>query len=485
MARNHVAANLLMMFFIIGGIFMGFSIKQAVFPEIDLDIVMISVVYPGAGPEEIEEGIILKIEENISGINEIKKITSTASEGVGTVIAEITAGEDTDLVLQDIKNEVDRINTFPQEAEKPLITKLVARNEVINVVVSGDVPERSLTEQAETIRDELLDFKEITQAEIRGVRPYEISIEVPEENLRALGLTLEQIAQRVRQGSVDLPAGSVETSAGEILLRTKEKRYRSAGYEDITIVEKNDGTELKLGEIASVTDGFKETDIYSSLDGKPSAMVQVFRVADQKPLQISKVVRDYVDEKSQFLPESLNLSIWNDTSELYRSRLNLLLKNAFIGLILIFIVLGMFMQLRLAAWVMLGIPISFLGAMFVMPSLDVSVNMLSLFAFILALGIVVDDAIVVGENIFTHRGMSDSYTDASINGAKEVGRPVIFAVMTTVAAFSPLIFVQGMMGKFIKVIPFVVIPILLVSLIESLLILPAHLSLGQPGRAKS
>jgi multidrug efflux pump subunit AcrB len=482
MAHNHVAANLMMMIFIVGGLITAFSIKQEVFPEIEFDIVLVTVAYPGAGPEEVEDGIILKIEENLSSISGIKEIKSVATEGFGSVTAEVLQGEDIDIILQDIKAEVDRITTFPEEAEKPVITKLANRHEVVSLMVYGDAPERSLREQAEDIRDELLAIPEITQVDLKGVRPYEISIEVKEESLQRYGLTLGRIAERIKHASVDLPGGAVKSRGGEVLIRTKEKRYKGQEYADIAILEQSDGTELKLGDIAKVRDGFQETDQFARLDGLPAAMIAVYRVGDQKPLEISNIVKEYVEQKGRLLPESIGLAVWNDFSDIYRSRLNLLLKNAFIGLILIFLVLGLFLQIRLAMWVMLGIPISFLGALLIMPSFDVSINMLSLFAFILALGIVVDDAIVVGENVYTHRGMKKPYINAAVDGAIEVGRPVIFSVLTTVAAFLPLVFVSGSMGKFIRVIPFVVIPILLVSLVESLLILPAHLSFGKPMR---
>ncbi len=462
---------------------MSFAIKQEIFPEIALDIVKVTVPYPGVGPEEVEDGIILKIEENLSSLTGIKEIRSVANEGVGSVTAEILHGEDVDVMLQDIKAEVDRITTFPEDAEKPVVTKVANRREVVSIVVYGNASERSLREQAEAIRDDLLAMPGITQVDLRGVRPYEISIDAREEDLSRYGLTLGRIAERIRQASIDVPGGSVKSKGGEVLIRTKEKRYTGSEYADITILEGPGGTELKLGEIAEIRDDFRETDEMSRLDGLPAAMVAVYRVGDQKPLDISRTVKQYIDDKQGSLPESINMTLWNDFSDIYKSRLNLLLRNAFIGLILIFLILGLFLQIRLALWVMLGIPISFLGALLMMPSLDVSINMLSLFAFILALGIVVDDAIVVGENIYTHRGMGKRYMDASIDGAIEVGRPVIFSVLTTVAAFLPLMFISGTMGKFIRVIPFVVIPILLVSLVESLLILPAHLSFGKPVRS--
>jgi multidrug efflux pump subunit AcrB len=484
MVNNHVAANLLMMVFIVGGLIKGLSIKQEVFPEIALDRIQVTVEYPGAGPEEVEEGIILKIEDSLTGIDGIKEIKSVAAEGWATVTAEIRSGENADLIFQDIKSEVDRIVTFPEEAEEPVVTKLLNLTEVISVVVYGDVPERTLREQAETIREELLTYSEITQVELGGVRPYEMSVEISEENLRRYNLTLDDVARRLKQASLDLPGGNIKAKGGEILLRTKEKRYRAAEYADIIVVADPDGTRVRLKDIATVKDTFEETDLSASFDGKPAAMVKVFRVGEQKPMEISKIVNRYVAQKELSFPDSIHAAVWNDTSELLESRLNLLFRNARLGLILVIIVLGLFLEIRLALWVMLGIPISFLGALFLLPALGVSINMVSLFAFLLALGILVDDAIVVGENIFAHRQMGKPYLQAAIDGAIEVVVPVTFSILTTVAAFMPMLFVAGSMGKFMKVVPLVVISLLLVSLVESLLVLPAHLTNGKMHRPK-
>ncbi len=479
MAQNHVAANLMMLVFIVGGLVLGFSIKQEVFPEIALDRVMVSVAYPGAGPEEVEEGVILKIEENLTGVDGIKQVKSVAGEGYGNVIAEVMNDADVDLVLQDIKSEVDRIITFPRDAEKPVVSKLLNRREVITVVVSGEMPERSLREMAEQVRDELLLIDNITQVDLSGVRPYEISVEVPEENLRRFGLTFDRIAARIREASVDLPGGTIKTDSGEILVRTKERRYYGEGYERIVILNNEDGSEVTLGDIATVRDGFEDSDQYGLSNGLPAAMVKVYRVGDQKPTEISAAVKDYVAKKRTELPDTVNIATLYDLSELFESRKNLLMKNAFIGLILVFITLGLFLEIRLALWVMLGIPISFFGALLFMPAIDVSINMISLFAFIMALGIVVDDAIVVGENVYEHRQMGKPYMQAAIDGAIEVSQPVIFAILTSVTAFMPLLFTSGIMGKFILVIPAIVITILLVSLVECLFILPAHLAIGR------
>jgi multidrug efflux pump subunit AcrB len=480
MAKNHVAANLLMLVFVVGGFILGPKVKQEVFPEVTLDWISITVPYPGAGPEEVEDGILLKIEENLSGIDGIKQIKSSAAEGAGRVLVEVREGVDPDAVLQDVKSEIDRITTFPLDAEEPLIAKLLTRREVISIVVYGDIPERSLREWAESVRDELLTYEQITQVDLGGVRPYEISIEISEDNLRRYNMTLDQVSQRVRRASLDLPGGTIRTEGGEILLRTKERRYIGSEYADIVVLNQADGTQVRLGDIAVVRDTFQETDTSATFDGKPAAMVKVFRVGEQKPTEISRIVQDYVEKKSELLPQAVKIATWNDTSELFESRRNLLLKNAAIGLVLIFIVLGLFLEIRLALWVMLGIPVSFLGTLFLMPALGVSINMISLFAFILALGIVVDDSIVVGENIYEQRQLGKPYLSAAVDGTREVGIPVIFSVLTTIAAFTPLIFVSGTMGKFIQAIPLVVISILFVSLIKCLFILPAHLALGKP-----
>ena len=465
MAENHVAANLLMLVFIVGGLILGFNIKQEVFPDVNLDRVQVSVAYPGAGPEEVEEGVIFKIEENLTGVDGIKQVKSVAAEGYGVVTAEIMTDADIDLVLQDIKSEVDRITTFPKDAEKPVVSKMLNRREVISVVVFGALPERSLRQLVEQVRDELLLDPGITQVDLSGVRPYEISIEIDENNLRRYDLNFDMIAERVRQASVDLPGGTIKTDSGEILVRTKERRYIGDEYASIVILTTVDGTEVTLGDIATIKDGFEETDQFGLFDGQPAAMAKVYRVADQKPTEISAAVKRYVEAKRQQLPESVGLATWNDNSELFKSRKDLLTRNALLGLVLVFITLGLFLEIRLALWVMLGIPISFCGALFFMPAIGVSINMISLFAFIMALGIVVDDAIVVGENVYEQRQSGKPYLQAAIDGATEVARPVVFAILTSVTAFLPMLFTSGIMGKFILVIPAIVITVLLVSLV--------------------
>ncbi|MCJ7830714.1 MAG: efflux RND transporter permease subunit, partial [Desulfobacterales bacterium] len=315
MARNHVAANLLMLVFVVGGLIKGFDIKQEVFPEISLDRIQVAVAYPGAGPEEVEEGIVLKIEDSLTAIDGVKEIQSRAGEGLGTVTAELRTGEDADRILQEVKSEVDRIATFPEEAEKPVVTKILTRREVVSVVVYGEVPERTLREQAENIREDLLALPGITQVDLAGVRPYEIAVEIPEENLRRYGFTLDEVAQRLRQASLDLPGGNIRAAGGEILLRTQGKRYQGFEFADIIIVADPDGTRVRLGDIATVRDTFEEIDLAARFDGQPAAMVKVFRVGDQKPTGISQQVQRYVAAKQATFPDALHLAAWNDASE--------------------------------------------------------------------------------------------------------------------------------------------------------------------------
>jgi len=475
-AGNHVAANLLMAFLLLAGLMAAMTIKQEVFPQIDLDMVSVQVPYLGASPAEVEEAICVRVEEAIQGIDGIKRITSTAVENSGQVSAEIEIEADPEEVLDDIKQAVDRIITFPAETEKPVIQLLESQEQAIDVVIYGEVTEKALKATADRIRDDLLALPSITQVKVVGTRPYEISIEVSEAALRRYGLTFDQVTRAVRAGSLDLPGGSVKTKAGEILVRTKGRRYTGEEYGRIVVISTADGTRLTLDKIADVRDAFEDIDSRSFFNGKPAAMVSVYRVADQAILDVTDTVKEYVDEYRDMLPEGLTMDVWADRSDIYRGRMNLMLKNGGIGLVLVFLTLALFLQPRLAFWVSMGIPISFLGGMWMLPWFGGSLNMISMFAFIVVLGLVVDDAIVVGENIYTHRQMGKSAGRGTRDGALEVAAPVVIAVMTTIFAFFPLSQVEGMMGKFMGVIPVVVIAVLLVSLVESLLILPAHLS---------
>ena len=484
MARNHVAANLLMAFVLVAGLLGAIDIKKETFPEISLDTVSITVPYLGATPEDVEEGVCKRLEERLTGMEDVRRIRSTATEGIGVVTVELELGADVDKVLDDIKSEVDRIDTFPAETEKPVIKDLIRRNRVVDVVVYGQVSERALKVAAERVREDLRSSGSISQVELLGVRTDEISIEVSERALRSHGLSLAQVADAVRRTSLDLPGGSVKGEDGEVLMRIQGLRHRGQEYESVAVLTGADGTSLALGQIASVVDGFEDSDLVSRFDGQPAAVVQVYRTGDQSALEISDLVVEYVAENRGALPAGISMDYVRDDARLLRSRLDLLSRNAQMGLVLVFVLLSLFLDLRLAFWVMLGIPISFLGSFLLIQPFDVSINMISLFAFIVALGIVVDDAIIVGENVYAHRERGKGLVRAAIDGTLEVGPPVVFSVLTSVAAFMPLAFVAGMMGKFMFVIPVIVVSVLLLSLVEALLILPAHLSSesGLPSR---
>ena len=479
-ARNSVAANLMMLIIIAGGALSIASIKLEVMPEFDLDMILIEVDYLGATPEEVEQAVSIRIEEAIQGIEGIKKVTSTASEGRGSVQVELDLGADTRKVVDDVKSRVDAIDTFPDETEKPIVRELTSRRQAIDLAVSGDSDELTLKLLAEQVRDDLTAIPEITQVEVTNARPYEIAIEVSERMLRRHGLTFDQVAEAVRRSSLDLPGGSVKSEGGEILLRTKGQAYRGDDYESLVLWTRADGSRILLGDVAEVVDGFAETNQFGRFDGQPAVLLSVYSTGNDGVLEIAEHVRNYVADAQASLPAGVSLTVWQDQSRLLADRLSLLLRNGATGFALVFIVLAFFIQFRLAFWVSLGIPISFLGALWMLPGLDVTLNMITLFAFILVLGIVVDDAIVVGENVYTHQRRHGDGLTGAIAGTREIAVPVVFAVLTTVAAFSPLLVVPGTMGKIMRSIPLIVIPCLLFSLIESLWILPAHLSHLKP-----
>jgi len=474
-AGNHVAANLLMIFLLVAGIITGLTMKIEVFPEMELDIISISTVYSGASPSEVEGAILRRIEEKVAGLAGIERIDSVARESVGQITIEVMKDWDVKKLLDEVKSEVDRITTLPDESEKPEVRALTRRSNVINVAVFGDADEAVIKNLADDIKDEITNLPGITLAELYGMRASEVAIEISENTLRRYGLTLGQVAEVVRKGSLDLPAGRIKTSGGEILIRTKGRRYHADDYRDLSVLTYADGRKVTLGQIATLKDGFEDVDLSARFQGKPAAMIHVFRVADQNALKVAQTVKDYLAEVRPRLPAGVDIAFYSDRSEILKSRLNLLLKNMAIGLLLVSILLGFFMNLRLAFWVTLGIPISFAAAFMLLPKMDVSINMISLFAFIMVLGIVVDDAIIIGENIYRKQEEGDGSFKAAVEGTLEVGRPVIFSVLTSMVAFWPLMMAGGTMGKIMRNIPVVVILVLAGSLVESLFILPAHL----------
>ena len=439
-------------------------------------MVVINVPYPGASPAEVESGIILAVEEALEGIDGIKEVTSVAIEGLATIQAELFFDADKPQVASDIQNAVDRISTLPDDAEDPMVEIPSTDHEVLQLVLYGDASENTLKELAEGIRDDLLEEEDISKVELANTRPREISIEIPQQMLRTYGLTIEEVATIIRATAVELPAGELKTKAGKVLLRTMERRDWAPEFADITIVGTSAGSQVKLGDIARISEGFEDVEQFAYFNAQRAVRLQIYRVGDQTPMQVADAVRAYAQRLTAALPPGVKTAIIADRSEIYRDRVSLLVRNGCIGLVLVLVFLGLFLQPSLAFWVSMGIPISFLGSFLFLPGFDISINMISLFAYIITLGIVVDDAIVVGENIYEHRLHGDDCTRASIMGAREVAMPVVFSVLTTVAAFGPMLFVQGDWGKVMRNIPIVVIVVLMISLFESLFILPAHLS---------
>ncbi|MFN2427819.1 MAG: efflux RND transporter permease subunit [Candidatus Binatia bacterium] len=474
-ASNSVAANLLVMMIFTGGLLTLPTIKQEIFPEFDTDLVSVQVTYPGASPEEIEETINVRIEEKVAGLEGVKKISSTAVENVGAVTVQAQTGTDPRELLDDVKSRVDSIDSFPEEAEEPVVAEVAIRYHVISVAISGDTDERTLKRLADQVRDELSAMPEISQVDLVGARPYEISIEVSEDALRRYSLSFDEVAHTVRRASLDLPGGSVREGAGEILLRTKGQAYVGVDFERLVLRTAPDGSRLLLGTVAKVRDGFAETDQGARFDGRPAVLLDVFRVGQQSALSISEAVQQYVTKASARMPPGVRVETWNDEAAILRSRLSTLVNDGLQGLLLVFINLALFLQMRLALWVTFSIPMSLLGTLWLMPTLDVSINLLSLFCFIMVLGIVVDDATVIAENVYKKKEEGRRGLDAVIAGATELSTPVIFGVLTTCAAFLPMVWLPGATGKIMRVFPLTVIPALLFSLVDSQLALPSHL----------
>ncbi len=474
-ARNPVAANLLMASIIAAGLFTVPSLRQEIVPTIQVDAATVTVVYPGAAPEEVEEAICMRIEEAVQGLSGVDEVRSKANEGFGTVTVDFLEGQDRNKLLDDVKAEVDRIDSFPAEAEEPVVSLVDVNLKVLSVAVWGRAEEGDLRLVADELREELGALPEISLIRHANARPYEISVEVSESELRRYGLRFDEVVAAIRSSSLDLPGGSVKTRGGEVLLRAIGQAYRRADFEALPLRSHGDGTELLLGQVATVVDGFEDTDQSTRFNGEPAVILDVFRVGSQDALAIARATRAHLEAKARQLPAEVSLDVTGDETLILRDRLDLMMRNGRAGLLLVLVSLALFLRLRLALWVTIGIPICFLGAIALMPGFDVSVNLISLFAFIIVLGIVVDDAIVVAENVHDHRQRGREAMDAAIGGAQEVSMPVIFAVLTTIASFSPLLLMPGSMGQYSRNIPLIVIAVLTFSLVESLLVLPTHL----------
>ncbi|WDT87833.1 efflux RND transporter permease subunit [Alteromonas sp. 009811495] len=476
-ARNNVAANLLMWLLIVGGLFGAANIQKQVFPNFEINVINVRVPYLGAAPQEVEEGVLLKIEEAVKDLEGIKQLNSTAVEGMGTVSIQVEEDYDVQSLLDEVKVQVDAIPRFPADTEKPVIYRQKIQQDVIWLSVYGDASERELKEFAKDLRDDIANLPGISSVQVVGARDYEISVELSEVDLQKYNLTFADVVARLSQTSIDLPGGSIRTENGDILLRTKGQAYTGWDFSQIVLVTNANGTRVTLGDVAYINDGFIENNQYAMFDDKPAVSLRVRAVGDQNALEISEQVNNYVDTKKAEFPAHITADTWGDSSFYLADRLNMMLENMFFGALLVFLVLSLFLKIKLAFWVIVGLPVCFLGTLLVMPldMVGVSINMLSLFAFILVLGIVVDDAIIMGESAYSEIDKKGHSTDNVIAGVKKVAMPATFGVLTTIAAFSPMLMVSGPFGIIWKTIGMVVIVCLIFSLIESKLILPAHL----------
>lgn len=475
-ARNHVAANLLMLTLLVLGLgSLSLNVPLEVFPTVEPRIVSVTVSLRGATPEEVETGVSIKLEEAVQDMEGLLSIVSTSSEGRASLSLELDERYDANVLLADVKNRIDAINTLPSEAEIPVVSLAKRNREVVGVAVSGPISEQEVRQLAERTRDNLLRIEGVTQVTLDGVRNYEIRIEVDEQKLEQYGISMATVASAIAQSSRDFSAGNLLTSGGEVLIRSTGQAYTQSEFERIVVLSNQGGAMVTVGDLAKVLDAFEETPIRTRFNGEPAALIDVFRVGDQSAIDVANKVSNYVASIQQNLPEGVIVTTWRDRSKIVKKRLKTLTDNAIQGGILVFLLLTLFLRPAIAFWVCVGIPVSFMGAFLLMPVFGVTLNIISLFGFIIILGVVVDDAIVTGENIYSHLRRSENSLDAVINGTKEVAVPVTFGVLTTVAAFLPIAFIEGDRGKIFASIPVVVIPILLFSLIESKLVLPAHL----------
>jgi len=479
--RNAVLANLIMLMVLSAGALSLFMMIREILPSFEIESISVVVPYPGASPEEVEEGIALKIEDALESVQGIRRITTSSAEGMATAIVQVQTGNSVQRVKDRVTDRINAIQTFPEDAERPIVSEFQIRRQTIFLALSGEIPERQLKELAEQIKDELILLPNVSDVEVHGTRPYEISIEISEQSLRRYGLTFQQVTDIVRGSSMNLPGGRIRSDAEELNIRTMGRNYTGNEFGEIVLVAAADGTVIRLRDIATIRDGFVEDQAVTRFNGKPAASIVVFNSDDEDGLLISGDVHAYIARKNaEFqamgVDSQISLDAWLDSSVFITERIDLLLRNGIAGLLLVFLLLYLFLDLRLSFWVTLGIPISLSGGLFLMYLVGSTINMISLFAMILVLGIIVDDAIVVGESIYVHRRMGKSPIQAAVDGTAEVAMPVMAAVITSCIAFAPLLFVTGIMGKFIMVIPTVVICALLVSLIEAFIILPAHLN---------
>ena len=474
-ATNPVAANLLMGFAVIAGLAALVQIPVKMYPDVEVPVISVSVPYLGAAPEEVETGVCARIEERLEGITGVKELNSIAGEGLCTTNVELFFDANNARVLDEVQNQVNAIDTFPEETEKPIVRFLELTTIVIEVAVTGPTEERALKELGERVRNDILALPGVTHADLANVRPYEISVEVSQQSLLRNGLTFDEVAAAVRQRSIDLPGGSIKSRSDEVLLRARGQAYWGPELEKLVVTTRADGTRVLLGDVARVVDGFEDTGQTLSFDGKPAALVQVARVGNQDLRHISESVRQFVDQSASKYPEGVELTLWNDESVLVTDRLGTLVDSGFQGLLLVLILLALFLRPHLAIWVAAGIPIAFLGAIFLIYWFGYSIDAISVIGFILALGMLVDDAVVVGEGVYVAHRRGAGQLAGAIEGAQQVLVPVTFGVLTTMAAFTPLLFSVGAVGEIMAIMAATVIFCLVFSLIECQMVLPAHL----------
>lgn len=484
-ADNPIAANLLMAMLLIGGLTGLGSIDKEMFPGFEQDIVRVSVAYPGAGPREVEQQICMRIEESLDGLEGISELTCTASLNRGVANVEVASGFSTEQMLNAVKSRVDSIQTFPLAAERPIVEESRFTQTVISIAVSGETNERTVKEIAESLRDEIAALPNIPLASINGTRAYELAIEVPEARLREFGLTLDELASIIGSHSLTVAGGLIRTEAGDIQVQVREQDYTGQDFANIPVVTTAQGRQVLLGDIAEIRDGFVEDDLLIHFNGKPAAFIEVAVTENPDILATTSSVYDFVEERRKTLPEAVELTIWNDASVYFKDRLATLQRNGLMGLGLVFILLLLFLRPALACWVAVGIATSFVATLFVLPAFDTSINVITLFAFILVLGIVVDDAIIIGENIHRVQSRGIWGVEAVKQGTREMAAPVFFAVMTSVIVFVPMLFLPGDFAAFMGPIATVPILALLFSLLESLLILPSHLSHLKPEKQRT
>ncbi|MBE0463211.1 MAG: efflux RND transporter permease subunit [Halomonadaceae bacterium] len=476
MIDHGVAPNLLMLLFIVGGLMASLAIKKEVFPEFEIEIVQVSISYPGATPEDVEQSLLLPVEAAVSNVEGIDELTSTAGEGSGMVSATLIDGVDVMRVYQDIQQSVNAITTLPNAADPPRFTLAGRSRSVVSLQVYGSVGLAALHDAAEDIRAELQAVEGISRAELSGNREREIQIHLDEEAIERFGLDHQQLAARIGEEALDLASGQLTTAEGEWLVRYQGRRNSAAEFADLPILTTAQGSPILLGDIAAISNGFAETDREEFYNGEPGLSVDIYQIGHQTPTSISEAVYGELERLRAALPPRVSLDVSRDSSEIYEDRLSLLLKNAWMGLALVLVLMALFLEARLAFWVTLGIPTAFLGAMLFLPWIGVSLNMMSMFAFIIALGIVVDDAIMVGENIYSYREEGYSLRDAAVKGASEIAVPLTFAILSNIVAFLPLLFLPGFLGMLFATVPVVVITVFLISWAEALFILPAHLA---------